>query len=259
MATYVVGDIQGCFNTFQSLLVRINFKPPKDRLIVLGDAMNRGPRSLEVLRYIMQHEEYMSIILGNHEIFAIALMLGALSPAHAQKHTLQALLEAPEAPKLVKWLQSRPILIAQENNLFVHAGLLPDWSIACARVYALQIQEKLMSTDAESFLREYFLKPPEKLSISSALASFTRMRMCVSKSIMDLSYAGTLADAPAGLKPWFMLRDDGDTKIFFGHWAALGLYNYKNYYCLDSGCGWGRRLTALCLEDRALFQVDNCD
>lgn len=259
MATYVVGDIQGCFKTFQSLLRRLKFKPHYDKLIVLGDFINRGPRSLEIIRYIIEHEEHISVVLGNHEIFALAIMLGVLETK--SQHTLHELLTAPDRAKIIDWLQARPLLIRQENNLFVHAGLLPSWSIEQATNWALIIQEKLASTHARSFLSNYFsLKKTDQLSGDSlALASLTRMRMCVSNNMIDLSYTGGLTNAPKDLKPWFMLRDDGEAKIYFGHWAALGFYNYRNYHCLDSGCGWGRSLSALDLEDHVLFQVDNCD
>lgn len=259
MATYVIGDIQGCFNTFESLLMRINFKADQDRLFLLGDVINRGPRSLEVLRFIMHHEKNISMVLGNHEIFALALMLGVIETKSPKTHTLYEILRAPDLSKIINYLQSRPLLIIQDKNIFVHAGLFPGWNIKEAQAWALVIQERLAGAQAQAFLSEYFSSLEIKQDIYMALASFTRMRMCVSKNILDLSYTGGLADAPAGLKPWFMLRDDGKAKIFFGHWAALGLYNYKNYYCLDSGCSWGRNLSALCLEDHTLFQVDNCD
>lgn len=261
MATYVVGDIQGCFNTFQSLLMRIKFNSLQDRLIVLGDVVNRGSKSLEILRYLKQNEDHISMVLGNHEIFAIALMLGAISPPSPATHTLEELLKAPDAPELLAWLRCRPFIIKEDNSLFVHAGLLPAWSIEQALDWASALQNKLKSTHAHNFLKEYFTAPlkPEICDLRLALASLTRIRMCASKNIIDLSYAGTLAQAPLGLKPWFMMRTDPKFFIYFGHWAALGFYNYKNYYCLDSGCGWGRKLSALRLEDHMLFQQDNCD
>jgi len=259
MATYVVGDIQGCFNTFQSLLGRIKFNSQNDRLILLGDVVNRGPKSLETLRYIKQHEEHISMVLGNHEVFAIALMLGAIIPPRPETHTLFELEQASDRLELLAWLRRRPVLIKEKNRLFVHAGLLPSWSIKKAITWARVVQEKLISSQAHNFLSDYFLGIGEACDARLALAFFTRIRMCASKNIIDLSYAGTLANAPAGLMPWFMMRDDADNFIYFGHWAALGVYNYKNYYCLDSGCAWGRKLSALRLEDHALFQQDNCD
>src|SRR5437879_4685564 len=262
MATYVIGDIQGCFDTFQSLLLRIKFQPNQDKLILLGDVINRGPKSLEVLRFIIQHENIISMVLGNHEIFALALMLGAIEPKSPPTHTLEALFLASDRSDLINWLRSRPIIIKDKNNIFVHAGILPSWTVDQALDLATQVHEKLVGLDPANFLKEYFENINNNTNnpdISLALASFTLMRLVSSKSEINLNYSGTLQNIPDNLEPWFKLRDDKATDIFFGHWAALGVYNYKNYHCLDSGCGWGRCLSALRLEDRMLFQVDNCD
>src|SRR5437879_11889090 len=115
MATYVIGDIQGCFDTFQSLLLRIKFQPNQDKLILLGDVINRGPKSLEVLRFIIKHENIISKVLGNHEIFALALMLGAIAPKRPATHTSAALYLASDRPHVITWLRTIPIII-QDNN-----------------------------------------------------------------------------------------------------------------------------------------------
>ena len=204
----------------------------------------------------------ISMVLGNHEIFALALMLGAIEPKSPSTHTLDALFLASDRSDLINWLRSRPIIIKDKNNIFVHAGILPSWTVDQALDLATQVHEKLVGLDPANFLKEYFENINNNTNnpdISLALASFTLMRLVSSKSEINLNYSGTLQDIPDNLKPWFKLRDDKATHIFFGHWAALGVYNYKNYHCLDSGCGWGRCLSALRLEDRMLFQVDNCD
>jgi bis(5'-nucleosyl)-tetraphosphatase (symmetrical) len=264
MASYVIGDIQGCFETFLSLLNLINFNHDADQAILLGDVINRGPQSLEVLRFVRKHEKSINIVLGNHEIYAIALALGA---QEGTKHTLHALLEAHDASDIFHWLRRQPLVIKKDQVLCVHAGIYPNLSINEALNYGERVHDILVSHHAKEFLSNYFshkiitpklCKTPDEQA-RFYLASFTLMRTCNFDGTLDLSFSGVPADAAYGCSPWFMLRPDDRQEIFFGHWAALGLHRYKNYYCLDSGCGWGKPLSALRLEDYQLFQVDNCE
>ena len=263
MATYVVGDIQGCFQTFLKLLEQIEYDK-NTRIILLGDVINRGPRSLELLRFIINNQDNIKIILGNHEIFAIGLFLGVTQTQ--RKHTLDELFTAPDAVEIMNWLKSQELIIKYKNNICVHAGVMPDMSLDYALGRARLIHDELANNTHE-FLKNYFNKRvfdrnlcvTQEENLYFELASFTLLRMCVSQSIFDNNYSGIIASAPAGLKPWFELRHDENYRVYFGHWAALGFYQRKNYYCLDSGCGWGRSLTALCLEDHQVFQVDNYD
>lgn len=265
MATYVIGDVQGCFNTLQKLLETIKFDSRMDRVIFLGDVINRGPYSLEVLRFIKKHDNSMEMILGNHEIFAIALDLGAVNAERA--HTMHALLSAPDKDELMNFLRKQPLIKRYDQNIFVHAGILPAISLDDAFTAAHEISKLLQSEQAKKFLERYYQKTPTvlrpdlkpKKALRLALAYFTLIRMCESTHIMDLSYSGVMDKAPKRLKPWFLLRDDGPFNIYFGHWAALGLYKYKNYQCLDSGCAWGQQLTSLRLSDNQIFQVNNLD
>lgn len=265
MAKYVIGDVQGCFLSFQKLLQAINFDETKDRLILLGDIVNRGPLSLDMLRFVMNHNESIDMVLGNHEIFLIGLFLGATKAT--KPHTLQAILDANDRALLIDFLRSRPLLKQEDDNIFVHAGILPIMPIETALEHALKLRHILMGPQAKPFLTRYFEKIPhrhkenssQKRTLRLALASFTLLRMCETPGDMDLSYSGEIAKAPRRLSPWFTFRDHDHFNIYFGHWAALGFFHYKNYTCLDSGCVWGKYLTAKRLDDGQIFHVDTID
>ncbi len=265
MATYVVGDVQGCFLTFQKLLAEIKFDDKVDKLILLGDVINRGPHSLPMLRFLKAHTSSIQMILGNHEIFAIALGLDAIKTSRA--HTLQDLLTASDKLDLINFLRAQPLLYCIDNAVFVHAGILPAIPLPQAVKAASDLQHILMSDRASKFLARFYEKMPvshkpqakQKRSLRLALAYFTLIRMCESENVMDLSYNGVLDKAPKRLKPWFTMRNDGDYVLYFGHWAALGFYKYQRYICLDSGCVWGNKLTAMRIDDKKVFQVANID
>jgi|SRR5579871_470457 len=265
MAIYVIGDVQGCFLTLQKLLNEINFNDKNDELIFLGDVINRGPKSLEVLRLIKNHPASMKMVLGNHEVFAIALSLGAIKPN--RPHTLDPLLAAKDKDELINFLRKQPFIIKRKADVFLHAGILPSDSLEQAIENAKQISEILNSGKAKKFLERFYEKIPTlqknslgpKRMLRLTLAYLTLIRMCDSPISMDLNYNGTLDKAPKRLRPWFDFRDDPAVTIYFGHWAALGLYQKDNYVCLDSGCVWGNKLTAIRLDDRKIFQVDNCE
>lgn len=264
MHTYAIGDIQGCFLTFMKLLDEIRFDHKVDRLILLGDVLNRGPRSLETVRYIKAHTDSIKMVLGNHEIFAIALALNAISST--RPHTLDEIMMAEDREEIIDFLRSRPLYLDDDKHFFVHAGLLPSFSIAHVKTCADELSEIISSPLGKAFLEKFFLKTPhaEKehgshgRNLRLCLASLVFIRMCESRSAMEPHYSGGPDKAQKGLKPWFDLRHD-DKIIIFGHWAALGLYKKENYYCLDSGCGWGNKLTALRLSDKKIFQVNYCD
>ncbi|HXW60393.1 MAG TPA: symmetrical bis(5'-nucleosyl)-tetraphosphatase [Myxococcota bacterium] len=261
MATYVIGDIQGCFATLMKLLEAISFDKNSDELILLGDVVNRGPSSLEVMRFIVENQNNISTVLGNHDILAIALHIGAIKD---RPNNMQALLEAKDAGKLIDWLRHRPLIIKRNNAIFVHAGILPSVSIEEAIKEAEHAQEKLQKDEAKVFLARFYERRLGRDSADikdqslEALIYLTVIRMCAAPNVMA-TYDGDLAHAPEGITPWFMMRNDAGFNIYFGHWAALGLYQYKNYYCLDSGCVWGNQLSALRLEDQKIFSVENAE
>ncbi len=265
MASYVIGDVQGCFLTLQALLKKINFDSTKDRAIFLGDVVNRGVNSLETLRFIYRNQNSMALVLGNHEIFALALYLGSIKDN--RPHTLHALFAAEDAKELMAWLQERPLIMQKGENIFVHAGILPAVSVHEALVHADLIHQKIRGPSVKKFLAKFYEKrisnlktcdSPKKMT-RMALSYLTLMRMCETKNSMDLSYTGGLNKAPKNLKPWFKWREEEPYNIYFGHWAALGFFSYKNYKCLDSGCAWGNQLSAWNIEEQRLIQVNNVE
>ena len=161
MATYAIGDVQGCYLTLKKLLKTINFDKRNDQVIFLGDLINRGPRSLETLRFVVEHESSMTMVLGNHEIFTLALSMDAIKNHKA--HTLDKLLAAKDAKKLLDWLKTKPIMIKQGPNVYVHAGILPAVSIDEAKLKADEISNILQSDEAEKFLRRFYEKTPKRL------------------------------------------------------------------------------------------------
>jgi len=240
MATYVIGDVQGCFITLERLLVRIDFDPSQDRLWFVGDLVNRGPSSLAVLRFIRELDERAVVVLGNHDLHLIARSRGTRE--RKPRDTFDDVLEASDRDALIEWLLDRPLLHREGDYVMVHAGLLPQWSVEEAEVLARKAERKLREDQLGKSLRV-------------AVDAFTRLRTCTASGEMCLDFAGPPEQAPAGCRPWFELVEiPGTTTILFGHWASLGLHLGTNAIGLDTGCVWGGALTALRLEDRVLFQ-----
>lgn len=270
MATYAIGDIQGCYHAFRSLLHQIGFQPEQDRLWLVGDLINRGSGSLEVLRllvqYHSQHPSAITAVLGNHDLHAITVAAGLKTPH--RDDTLQPLLEAPDKGQLIDWLRHRPMAHHENGYLMVHAGVLPQWSAAQTISLAAEVEQMLRGPDYRNFLGSMYGNQPDHWDDSLQgmdrlrliTNAITRLRVCTRDGTMDFKFKGELKDVPAGLIPWFRLpyRQSLDTTILCGHWSALGLYQDDNVIALDTGCLWGGKLTALRLEDKQLFQVP-CD
>jgi bis(5'-nucleosyl)-tetraphosphatase (symmetrical) len=239
MATYVVGDVQGCFITLERLLARIDFDASRDRLWLVGDIVNRGPNSLEVLRLTRELRDSAVMVLGNHDLHLIARSRGAR--ARKRRDTVDDVLGAPDRDELIDWLSTRPLLHREGDFVMVHAGLLPTWSLDEAESLARRAEQRIRSGLLEETLKK-------------AVNAFTRLRTCNEAGEMCLDFAGPPEDAPKGCRPWFELANipEGVT-VLFGHWASLGLHLGGNAIGLDTGCVWGGALTALRLEDRALF------
>lgn len=263
MATYIVGDIQGCFKTFIDLLKVINLNKNDDTIYLLGDFLNRGPSSLAMMDFVYSNQNNIKVILGNHEVFALSLYYKAKFVS--KSHTLQQLLEHKNANKWFDFLKQQPLIIKHENNYLVHAGILPQLSLEEALAKSHEISQLIQNNPTEflsDFYEEHKYSIEDKMSLYEKnkvyLASFIFMRMCYNDFKVDNYYTGTLEDAPNYLIPWFKLRNDSQ-KVFFGHWAAIGYLNYNNYFALDSGCGWGKQLSCYCLESNKLIQVNNLD
>jgi len=264
MATYAIGDVQGCFYAFQALLTKLNFNPARDRIWLVGDMINRGTGSLEMLRWCVAHQHVIKVVLGNHDLHAIAVA-HSIRPPH-RSDTLQSILTAPDATKLLDWLRHQPLMWVENDMAMVHAGLLPQWSISQALSYASEVEAALQHANYIQFLQHMYGNHPhvwhddlqgmERLRLITN--AFTRMRICNALGELDYGFKGELEDIPAGYMPWFQVsnRLSNDTKIVCGHWSALGLHQENNIYALDTGCLWGGQLTAMCLETKAIIQVD---
>lgn len=263
MATFAIGDIQGCFHSFQSLLKRIQFNPASDKLWLVGDLINRGSGSLEVLRWVFQHQSSIVTVLGNHDLHTLVVAEGFVS-AH-RSDTIQGLLDAPDAHELLRWLRYQPLLHVEHDCLMVHAGLLPQWTATTAQSLAQEVQQALRDDNYREFLKHMYGNQPvlwddaltgyDRLRVITN--AMTRLRVCTQAGEMEFKFKGELANLPFGFFPWFELdqRASADTSIIFGHWSAIGLRQTNNVYALDTGCLWGGSLTALRLDDKALFQV----
>ena len=265
MATYVIGDIHGCFDSAQALLSEIRYCPGKDRLWLVGDLVNRGPRSLAVLRWARGLGEQAVVVLGNHDLHLLARAAG-VSEARS-KDTLEEVLAADDASQLLAWLRSRPLLHREGRWVMVHAGLFPAWSVAVAEPLAREAERALQGRGMKRLLAAVKTPPfpawSEKLPAFErrrlALSAFTHLRTLTADGQPCERFAGPPAEAPPGCSPWFERphhREPGLT-VVFGHWAALGLHLAPGVIGLDTGCVWGNRLTALRLEDEALFHVEN--
>lgn len=267
MATYAIGDIQGCWLSLERLLDHIRFDPSSDRLWCVGDLVNRGPASLRVLRYLKQLGASAQVVLGNHDVFLLAVSEGIATMR--PEDTLQEILAAPDRDELLAWMRRQPLLYRKDRFVLVHAGLLPQWSIQEAAALAQEVEAGLRSPSYRDIL--HALYPSKHLQWASDLTGatrlatiikvLTRLRACSSTGEMESSYSGPPSRIPAGFFPWFQIAPHRrqDAIIVCGHWASLGVHCEENILALDSGCVWGRQLTAIRIDDRALFHVDCAD
>ncbi|PLK49137.1 symmetrical bis(5'-nucleosyl)-tetraphosphatase [Uliginosibacterium sp. TH139] len=260
---YVIGDIQGCDAELDALLREIDFDPVQDRLWVAGDMINRGPGSLAVLRRLMALGDSVVCVLGNHDLFFLAVVAGAVSQGEGD--TLHDLLEAPDLSELVDWLRCRPLLHVEQGFAMVHAGLLPSWTIAQARSLACEVEHVLSRADWQACLGDLWggkpvlwsedLIGPDRLRI--IVNTMCRLRFLSLDDCIELKPKGP-PEAWPRLRPWYAhpLAQWRTHTVLHGHWSALGYRDMGEVISLDTGCVWGGRLSALRLEDRRLFQVE---
>jgi bis(5'-nucleosyl)-tetraphosphatase (symmetrical) len=260
MATYAIGDVQGCFDELKALLAKLGYRKSRDRLWFVGDLVNRGPKSLEVLRFVRDLGERAVAVLGNHDLHLLAQAVGA-EPLK-EKDTFQDVLEARDAGELLRWLRKRPMMHVEGDYALVHAGLVPNWSVERALALGGEVEAALAAPDYADFFRRMYGSSPsawrEDLAgwdrLRVIVNAMTRMRFCTPEGRMELRTKG--AKAPPGYRAWFETRPRAEkATIVFGHWSQLGLKLRARQVGLDSGCVWGGRLTALRLEDRKLYQV----
>jgi bis(5'-nucleosyl)-tetraphosphatase (symmetrical) len=263
MATYAIGDLQGCFEPLQQLLGEIGFRESEDRLWFVGDLVNRGPQSLEILRFVRSLGERAVVVLGNHDLHLLMVAEGSVKP-HRQD-TLGAILDAPDRDELLTWLRGRPLMHAEGEYAMVHAGLLPSWSIGTALDLAREAERALQGTDWRGLMAHMYGNQPDRWDdalsgyqrLRVIINAMTRLRICTADGRMEFSHKGGIEAIPRGYVPWFGVpgRRSANATVICGHWSAIGLLAEKNLLALDSGCLWGGCLSAVRLEDRRIVQV----
>lgn len=260
MARYVIGDVQGCWDSLEALVAQMPIHPRRDQLWFVGDLVNRGPKSLKVLRRLMAAGRNVICVLGNHDLHLLALAAGARKPQALD--TIQTVLRAPDADDLIDWLRKRPLAHADGKTLMVHAGVLPHWSLRKTLSLAQEVSLRLSSHHWKDFLHEMVSggKPHWADGVSgqkrmrAALSVFTRLRYLDAQGIPD--FKNKLAPEQAiGLTPWFDVpgRKTQNMRLVFGHWSTLGLMVRPNLISLDTGCVWGRQLSGIRLEDHRIY------
>ncbi len=257
MATWIVGDVQGCNASLGVLLDRLGFSPSRDQLWLAGDLINRGPDSLGVMKRVLALGNSCNAVLGNHDLHYLATVLGWRKPR--RKDTFHDILQAPERDAITRWLRSRPMLVRFDTwrTVLTHAGLPFMWTVDEAQQRARELERKLRSESAGRFLASMYgdalghdedaRTPLERLIVTTNY--LTRMRFLDERGRMDFAAKETVDKAPEGYQPWFRYPRPDDWRIVFGHWAALqGHTGVPGFEAIDTGCVWGGRLTAYQLE-----------
>ena len=282
MSTYAIGDLQGCAQSFDALLNRIAFDARIDRLWLVGDLVNRGPDSLAVLRRVMTLGDAVTVVLGNHDLHLLAVWAGVRK--RSRNDTLDGVLAAPDATRLLNWLRHRRLAhrarFGDGDVLMVHAGVLPSWTITDTMRHAAELEAALRVDTWRDTLAVLFGNQPDRwddsltgeVRLRAIINALTRLRYCSDDGRIDFeskdapaalvagssdASTGAFPRPPAGFKPWFDIagRKTRDALVVFGHWSMLGVVVRHDVIALDSGCVWGGALTAIRLEDRTLFQV----
>lgn len=274
MANYAIGDIQGCFDELMNLLHKIKFKTDRDQLWICGDLINRGPKSLESLEFLYSIRENCFVTLGNHDLHFLAVAEKVIEISDSD--TFQEILENRNLHIYLNWIKELPFyhIGKIKNNgktrsyVMTHAGIPPHWTIEDLKKYSQELYETLQGPEALNLLKNMYGNEPnhpsrcvtemERLRLN--INYLTRMRFCSRDGSLDLKHKGKATDAPSGTKPWFewnlkILQDP--IHLLFGHWAALeGVTGKKNITALDTGCVWGKKLSALRLEDNRIFSCN---
>lgn len=258
MATWAIGDVQGCLDSLKNLLQKIGFDDESDRLWLVGDLVGRGPDPCGVLDLVISMEDRAVCVLGNHDLHLLAASFGlrGVKP----KDQLSPILEHERRSRYINFLLKQRLIhySTDLNCVMAHAGLYPWWSLSENLGHAKEVSRALAGPDPKSFLENMYGDSPcywdETLSGWERLRFitnvFTRMRLCDEKGQLELEHKGGVSDAPGGFSPWFDFANPGlsNTRVVFGHWSTLGIVSKPPYLGLDSGCVWGRRLSAVHLE-----------
>ena len=268
MALYLIGDIQGCDAALGRLLAKIAFSPSRDRLILLGDLVNRGPHSLAVLRRLMALGDAAAGLLGNHDLHLLAVSRGARQPHRGD--TMDGILNAPDREALLDWLRHRPLALREQGVLMVHAGVLPQWSAAQTLRLAAEVETALRAPDWSAFMHQMYGNQPDQWHddlrgmerLRVIVNALTRLRFCSADGRMEFDTKDRAADRPpTGCMAWFDVpgRRTAADVVAFGHWSTLGWLHRPDLISLDTGCVWGGCLSAARLgatpHERELIQV----
>ena len=269
MAIYAIGDIQGCYDPFRELLDAIRFNPDKDTLWLTGDLVNRGPKSLKTLRFVKSLGDSAITVLGNHDLHLLAITAGQLRSGSRFK-SLRKIVKASDRDELMHWLRHRPLAHYDKSldTLLVHAGTHPAWSVNNTLDRATEVESVLQGNSYKSLLGKMYGNNPSRWSdefsghkrLRFIINCLTRMRMLTKKGHLNFAHSGAPYRARKNLVPWYDFDNQAwsGTRIVFGHWSALGLIVLPDLVSLDTGCVWGRQLTAVRLDKRVprIFQVE---
>jgi len=268
MATYAIGDVQGCLQELTELLDIINFDKTRDQLWFTGDLVNRGPDSLDTLRLVKALQPVL--VLGNHDLHLLAIHAGQ-AELH-KKDTVVPILNAPDRMELLSWLQQQPLLHHSKDPPYtlLHAGLPPSWDITQAQILAAEVEAVLRSDHATGFFAHMYGNEPDQWSedlrgwdrLRFITNCLTRLRYCDSAGRISMKEKGPPGRQRAPLLPWYQVpgRRSAKDAIIFGHWATVRLGEKQDFkaarvHALDTGCVWGGTLTAMRLEDETCFRV----
>ncbi|WP_428634087.1 symmetrical bis(5'-nucleosyl)-tetraphosphatase [Sedimenticola sp.] len=259
MALFAIGDVQGCYKDLQRLLKLIKYSPDRDSLWFAGDLVNRGPDSLKTLRFVKGLGEGATVVLGNHDLHLLALSQGNLKQAD-KDHTLRDILKAKDRDDLLEWLRHRPLMhhCAEREYSLIHAGLPPQWDLPTAQQCAKEVEAILRGDQFPTFCQQMYGNEPSRWSDTLQgmerhrfiINCFTRLRFCDVQGNLALKEKRAPGNQAPDFFPWFAIpnRATRDHRILFGHWSTLGYHSSHNTWCLDSGCLWGGKLTALQLR-----------
>jgi len=265
MTDYAIGDIQGCYDRLRDVLSKVDFSPSRDRLWVAGDLINRGPSSLDTLRYIKSLGDSAVVVLGNHDLHLLAVVFGGHDTK--KKDTLQDILDAPDCDQLLDWLRQQFLCVHDEsrNLVMTHAGLPHIWSVEQAMAHAREVEAVIRSDNAEAYFSQMYGNQPDRwcdtlsgMERWRAITNyFTRMRFIAEDGTMELATKESADNPPEGYAPWFEYSRQDDTQIIFGHWAALeGTTGNDQFVGLDTGCVWGGALTLMNLDTGEKIHCD---
>jgi len=262
MSVHAIGDVQGCYAELRELLREIDFLPGRDEVWLVGDLVNRGPQSLEVLRYVRALGESAKVVLGNHDLHLLAVAYGKGRKPRASD-TLEDVLAAPDRDELLDWLRHRPLIHHDARyGTLVHAGLPPQWDLETALACAREVEDALANPESlRELLHGMYGDRPDRWSgelrgmdrLRFTVNCLTRVRVCDAEGRLELGYKGTLEDVPRDYVPWFRApgRRSRSLRVIFGHWSALDFHDGDGVLAIDTGCVWGRRLCAIRLDEPA--------